>query len=131
MATALAAHVLRNYTTRKQVLPVYENGLPKYKLKQAIDYINSHLGENLSLAAVSGELKISQFHFCRLFKKSTGMTPHSYLIQQRVERSKQLLKQKGCTINQIADECGFANPSHFANHFRQQTGISPKQFRTM
>jgi AraC family transcriptional regulator len=129
MATALAAHFLRNYSTRKHVLQEYEDGLPKYKLKQALEYMNAHLSENVSLASVSEEVEISQFHFCRLFKQSTGMTPHTYLIQQRVERAKQLLKRKEGTMLDIAIECGFANPSHFAKHFRKHTGISPKQFR--
>ena len=131
MATALAAHLLRNYSARKHVLKEYEDGLPKYKLKQALEYMNANLSENVSLEAVSDELGISQFHFCRLFKQSTGMSPHAYLIQQRVERSKQLLKQKELTINEIAVHCGFANPSHFAKHFRKHTSISPKQFRMM
>ncbi|MEG4803523.1 AraC family transcriptional regulator [Microcoleus sp. ARI1-B5] len=131
MATALAAHLLRNYSTRKHILQEYKDGLPKYKLKQALEYMNAHLSENVSLAAISDELGISQFHFCRLFKQSTGMAPHAYLIQQRVERSKQLLKQKECRMLDIAIACGFANPSHFAKHFHRHTGISPKQFRMM
>lgn len=114
MATALTAHLLRNYSTRKHVLQEYEDGLPKYKLKQALEYMNAHLCENVSLAAISDELGISQFHFCRLFKQSIGMTPHAYLIQQRVERSKQLLKWGESTINDVALDCGFANPSHFS-----------------
>lgn len=131
MATAMAAHLLRHYSIRKHILPEYEGGLPKYKLKQALEYMNVHLSENLSLATLADELQISQYHFCRLFKQSTGTTPHAYLIQQRVERSKQLLKQKEGTVNDIAIACGFANPSHFAKHFRRYTGISPKQFRMM
>ncbi len=131
MATALAAHLLRNYSTRKYVLPEYEDGLCKYKLKQALEYMNVHLSENVSLAAISDELGISQYYFCRLFKQSTGMTPHAYLIQQRVERAKQLLKHKECTMLDIALACGFANPSHFAKHFQRHTGISPKQFRML
>jgi AraC family transcriptional regulator len=131
MATALIAHCLRNYSTRKHVLQEYDDGLPKYKLKQAFEYINAHLSENVSLASVSKELEISQFHFCRLFKQSTGITPHTYLIQQRVERAKQLLKRKEGTMLDIAIECGFANPSHFAKHFRKHTGVSPKQFRML
>ena len=112
MATAMAAHFLRNYSTRKHILPEYEDGLPKYKLKQALDYMNVHLSENLSLATLADELQISQFHFCRLFKQSTGMTPYAYLIQQRVERSKQLLKQREHTINEIFVVCGFTNPAN-------------------
>jgi AraC family transcriptional regulator len=129
MATALAAHFLRYYSTRIHILQEHEDGLPKYKLKQAFEHMNAHLDEDISLADISDELGISQYYFCRLFKQSTGMTPHAYLIQQRVERSKQLLKQKDLTINEMAIHCGFANPSHFAKHFRKHTGISPKQFR--
>ena len=131
MATALAAHFLRNYSTRKHSLPEYEDGLPKYKLKQALEYMNVHLSENISLATIADELGISQYYFCRLFKQSTGMTPHAYLIQQRVERSKQLLRLKEYSMLDIAIECGFANPSHFAKWFRRYTGISPKQFRML
>jgi AraC family transcriptional regulator len=131
MATALAAHILRNYSTRKHILPEHEDGLPKYKLKQALEYMNVHLNKNVSLATIADEVGISQYYFCRLFKQSTGMTPHAYLIQQRVEQSKQLLKQRELTINEIAIACGFANPSHFAKHFRSHTGISPKEFRML
>lgn len=131
MATALVAHLLRNYLTCKHSLPEYEEGLPKYKLKQALEYMNVHLNENISLATIAEELGMSQYYFCRLFKRSTGITPHAYLIQQRVEQSKQLLKQRKLTINEIAITCGFANPSHFAKHFQKHTGISPKQFRML
>lgn len=129
MATALAAHVLKYYATRKIILPNYEEGLTQHKLKQAFEYIDAHLQDNVSLADISRELGMSQYYFCRLFKQSTGMTPHAYLIQQRVERSKQLLRRNELTINEIAIDCGFANPSHFAKWFRRHTGLSPKQFR--
>ncbi|MCY7367966.1 MAG: helix-turn-helix transcriptional regulator [Chamaesiphon sp.] len=85
-------------------------------------------GERLCLAIVA-KIISTALNFCRLFKRSMGMTPHAYLIQQRVERSKQLLKRGEGTLLDIAIDCGFANPSHFAKHFRRLTGISPKQFR--
>ncbi len=131
MATALAAHLLQFYTTRPHVLREYEDGLSQVKLSQAIEYINEHLSQNLTLTEIAMELNMSQYYFCRLFKQSIGMTPHQYLIQQRVERSKQLLQQPGNKMIDIATQCGFANSSHFARCFRQKTGISPKQFRSM
>jgi AraC family transcriptional regulator len=131
MATALAAHLLQFYTTRQHTLREYTDGLPPAKLKKAIDYINEHLGEDLSLTEIAAQVDMSQFYFCRLFKQSVGTTPHKYLIQQRVERSKSLLKQRECTIVDIAADCGFANPSHFAKCFRQHTGVSPQQFRSI
>ena len=129
MATALAAHLLQHYSTRKHHFREHEDGLSKVKLRQAIEYINTHLGENLSLVAIATKLGMSQYYFCRLFKRSTGITPHQYLIQQRVERAKQLLKQPELTVTHVAIECGFANQSHLAKQLRQHTGLTPKQFR--
>jgi AraC family transcriptional regulator len=112
-------------STKKEV------GLSASKLQQAIGYINEHLHLNLTLTEIATELEMSQYYFCRLFKQSIGMTPHQYLIQQRVEQSKQLLKQPETKIIDIAHQCGFANPSHFARCFRQRMGISPQQFRSI
>jgi len=129
MATALAAHCLKYYSIRKHNLRDYEGGLPKNKLTQALEYINEHLHQDLSLIEISTELGISQYYFSRLFKQSTGMTPHGYLVQQRVERSKQLLKQSELTMAEIALRCGFANSSHLAKCFRKVMGRSLKEFR--
>jgi AraC family transcriptional regulator len=131
MATTLAAHLLRHYSTHKYQLRQYEDGFSKHKLQQAFDYINAKLCENVSLTEIATELDMSQYYFCRLFKKSTGISPHQYLIQQRVERAKQLLRQPENKIADVAMDCGFANPSHFAKHFRKYTGVSPKQFRNL
>jgi AraC family transcriptional regulator len=131
LATALCAHVLHHYSTRKHTFRAHEDGMPQKKLNQAIEYIHQHLGENLSLTAIANELGMSHFYFCRLFKQSMGLTPHQYLIQQRVERAKQLLKQPGAAITNVALDCGFANLSHFAKYFRKHTGISPKRFREL
>ena len=131
MATALAAHFLQYYSIHQHTLPEHEDGLPKYKLKQAIAYINENLSEDISLSDVSNHIGMSQYYFCRLFKQSTGLSPRAYLIQQRVEKAKQLLKHGEMTINEIAIGCGFANPSHFAKHFREHTSLSPKQFRML
>lgn len=129
LATALSAHLLRYYSTRKHQFREHEDGLSKQKLKQAIEYIQTHLGENISLNDIANELGMSQYYFCHLFKRSTGMSPHQFLIRQRVEQAKHLLRQPERTVTSIAMDCGFANQSHFARCFRQHTGINPNQFR--
>lgn len=131
MSTALAAHLLLHYATRKHKLRVYEDGLPKDKLKESIDYMNTHLGENLSLKDLAATLHISQYHFCRLFKQSTGVSPHRYLMQQRLDRAKQLLKRTDLNVTDIAVECGFAHQGHLTRCLRRCTGVSPIQFRKM
>lgn len=131
MATALSAHLVRHYSTRKHRFQEYEDGLSQQKLKQAIEYIQEHLGEDLSLNDIANELGMSSYYFCNLFKRSTGVSPHQYLIRQRVERAKLLLKQPGRTVTAIALDCGFANQSHFARCFRHHTGLNPKEFRKL
>lgn len=129
MATALAAHLLRYYSTRDHHFQRYENGLSKRKFNQAVDYMQAHLGEDLSLSDIASELGMSQYYFCHLFKQSAGMSPHQFLIRQRVKQAKHLLKQPAQTVTAVALECGFANQSHFARCFRQCTGMNPNQFR--
>lgn len=131
MATALSAHLLRHYSSHPHRFCSYEDGLSKQQLRQVSDYIQGHLGENLSLYELANELRMSQYYFCHLFKRSTGISPHQYLIRQRVERAKHLLKQPDLTITFIAMECGFASPSHLARCFRKCTGMTPKQFRRL
>ncbi|MBD2102442.1 helix-turn-helix transcriptional regulator [Leptolyngbya sp. FACHB-261] len=128
-ATFLATHLLRHYSTRKHTIRNYAGGLTKHKLRQAVEYINEHLAEDVSLQAIALELNMSHYYFCRLFKRSMGITPYQYLIQQRVERAKQLLKQKSMPIADIASQIGFSDQSHFTKQFRQYTGITPKAFR--
>ncbi|MGV0026143.1 helix-turn-helix transcriptional regulator [Phormidesmis priestleyi] len=131
LATALAAHLLKHYATRKHIFRSYDDGLPKDMLNVAIEYINDHLGKKILLEAMAAKLHISQYHFCRMFKQSTGMSPHRYLMQQRVEQAKQLLRKPELTVTDIALECGFNNPSHLAKYFRRYTGVSPSKFRKM
>lgn len=131
VATALSAHLLRCYATRNHPFREHDDGLSNQKLRQALEYMYGYLGENLSLSAIANELDMSQYYFCRLFKRSTGVAPDQYLIRQRVERAKQLLKQPDLTIMAVALACGFNNPSHFTKHFPQRTGLTPNQFRNL
>ncbi|MGH8000244.1 MAG: helix-turn-helix domain-containing protein, partial [Brasilonema sp.] len=68
------------------------------------------------------------YYFCQLFKQSLGITPYQYVLQLRVERAKQLLKNQKITICDVALACGFANQSHFTKHFRKLTGMTPKAY---
>jgi AraC family transcriptional regulator len=103
-------------------------GLPRYKLQKVIAYIDEHLSENLSLATIAQQIGISQFYFGHLFKQTMGVSPHQYLLQQRIERAKQLLLQNRPNIADIALAVGFSNQSHFTRRFKQVVGITPKRF---
>ncbi|MEG4804750.1 helix-turn-helix transcriptional regulator [Microcoleus sp. ARI1-B5] len=74
-------------------------------------------------------LGMSQLQFSHMFKVAIGIAPYQYLLQQRIERAKELLKQKERSIVEIALECGFNSHSHLSKQFRQLTGMTPKAYR--
>lgn len=129
LTNVLAVNLLRHHAATKPHLPIYEGGLPPRQLRQVLDYIDTHLDQNIKLADLAQLLDISQFHFSRLFKQSIGISPYQYLSQQRVERAKQLLKTTDYPIVDIALECGFNSHSHLSKQFRQFTGMTPKAYR--
>ena len=130
LTTTLSMHVLKKYTTRPVTVREYEDGLSRYQLKQAIAYIHAHLDQHIKLADIAKLLGMSQYYFCRQFRDSMGIPPYQYVIKQRVERAKQLLrKDQQRAIADIALDCGFNSTSHLAKHFRQLTGTTAKAYR--
>ncbi|MEM0980886.1 MAG: AraC family transcriptional regulator [Cyanobacteria bacterium P01_H01_bin.58] len=129
LANILAMNLLRHYAVTPPQLPTYEGGLPQRQLMQVLDYVDAHLDQEIKLTDLAQLLDMSQFHFSRLFKQSLGLSPYQYLLQQRVERAKQLLKQTDHAIVDIAFECGFNSHSHLSKQFRQLTGMTPKAYR--
>ncbi|MGL5064874.1 MAG: helix-turn-helix transcriptional regulator [Microcoleus sp.] len=129
MAVALAAHLLRRYCSHPQKIKNCTGGLPNYQLRQAVSYINEHLDRNLTLAEIAAAARMSPNYFASLFKQSTGITPHHYVMQCRIEKAKQLLQCQQLTIVEICHEVGFASQSHFTKVFRQHTQTTPKAYR--
>jgi AraC family transcriptional regulator len=129
LANVLAVHLLRQYTAAKPRLTMYEGGLPQRQLLQVLKYIHESLDQDIKLADLAALLSMSQFHFSHLFKQSIGTAPYQYLLQQRIERAKQLLKQTDQSIMDIALTCGFNSHSHLSKQFRQLTGITPTAYR--
>ncbi|GAB4386171.1 MAG: hypothetical protein Kow00121_52220 [Elainellaceae cyanobacterium] len=130
LSNVLAVHLLRQYAAPKSRLIVYESGLSERQILQVVEYINDHLNQDIKLADLAALLGISQSHLSHRFKQSIGMTPYQYLLQQRVERAKQLLKESDRSIMDIAFLCGFNSHSHLSKQFRQLTGMTPTAYRT-
>ncbi|MBD2463525.1 helix-turn-helix transcriptional regulator [Oscillatoria sp. FACHB-1407] len=129
LTTALAAHLITHYSTTKIKMPTITSGLPKYALEKVIDYIHTHLDQEVTLPQLADLTGMSQYYFCRLFKQSIGMPPYQYLLQQRVERAKQLLLEHKFSIADIALQCGFANQSHLNRQFKRIVGVTPFVFQ--
>jgi AraC family transcriptional regulator len=129
LTTALSIHLLRHYSDWQQPLREDSGGLPRRKLQQAIAYINEHLSEDLSLTAISKELEMSQYYFSRLFKQSMGVSPYRYVMCQRMERTKYLLRTTSLSVAAIAKRVGFAHQNQLTIQFRKFVGTTPSQYR--
>ena len=100
------------------------------RLHRVREFIDANLGHNLSLVTLAQIAHTSPFHFGRLFKAGTGLTPHQYVLNERIERAKRLLVENQLTIVEIAHECGFATQAHLTTAFRTHVGNTPKSFRS-
>jgi len=129
LGTALSAHLLQHYSAPKHTIQEYRGGLPKHKQQLVIEFIIDHLSENLLLEAMAQEIGMSQYHFARLFKQSTGLSPYQYVIHCRIERAKMLLLQSKLKISEVASQVGFADQSQLTRHFKRLLGVTPKEIR--
>lgn len=130
IAQTLAIHLLRNYSVCKLPSKISTaEGLPKHKLHQVIDYIHVSLHCGLSLSDIAAVIGMSSYHFSRLFKQSTGLSPYQYVIQCRLEKAKELLLYSNLTIAQIAYTTGFSNQSHFTQQFKRHYQTTPQKLR--
>lgn len=129
LAIALSIHLLRHYSDWQPSLREDGGGLPQRKLQQVIEYINENLREDLTISAIANELEMSQYYFSRLFKQSIGVAPYQYVIQQRIERAKYLLRTTPLSVAEIAPQVGFSNQNQLTVQFRKFTGTTPSGYR--
>jgi AraC family transcriptional regulator len=130
LATALATRLLALQS--RAALPAAQPGraLPAWRLRHVIDYIETHLDQDLTLAELAAVAGFSLSHFKPLFKQAAGMPVHRFVLERRVERARVLLVEGGRSMTEIALEAGFAHPSHMARCLRRVLGLSPAQLRT-
>ena len=104
--------------------------LPSCRLRRVTEYIQQNLDKDLRLAELAALVYMSRYHFARLFKCSTGVPPHRFVIRQRIARASAFLATQDLPIARISQMVGFRTPSHFTTVFRRVLGITPGAYRT-
>jgi AraC family transcriptional regulator len=129
-AQMLVSQLLRKYCAFPLALPNRQAQLSVRKLRLVEDYIQAGLASRLTLEGMAASIHMSAYHFARMFKATTGQTPHTYVTRIRIERAQELLRTSRSSMPAIARRVGFASKSHFAAKFLRMTGMSPHLFRS-
>jgi AraC family transcriptional regulator len=129
LANLLAVHLLRHYSTPIKETNQFYGGISAAKLRRVTDYIADNYAQDLRIDELAGVANMSAFHFVREFKRTTGTTPHQYLIKFRVDKAKLLLANEELPLIEVGLRTGFSHQSHFTRLFRRETGITPQSYR--
>jgi AraC family transcriptional regulator len=130
LVSALVAHLaeLSRAGAPAPALPA-PAGLPSVKLRRVLGYVAAHLDAPLTLRTLADVAEADLFRFVRSFKMSTGVSPHRYVMEARIELAKRLLRDRRLSITDVALRTGFATPSHFSVTFRRMTQMTPRAYR--
>jgi len=128
MARAIAARLVRGHSSACGEMP--RRLAPKrHALEPALEFMRANLDRTIGLPAIAASVALSPSHFARAFRAATGVAPHRFLMELRVERAKRLLADADCTIAEVAAACGFAHQEHLTRRFRQACGTTPAAWR--
>ncbi|MGY4496925.1 AraC family transcriptional regulator [Bradyrhizobium sp. GM24.11] len=125
----LATRILAEHIGLPTTVEPIMGGLPPHALRRAIERLRSDRDTDVSLAALASDVGLSRFHFCRAFKESTGLSPHVWLRQQRLDRAMNILRNTDASVASVAAELGYGSQTAFAAAFRRLTGETPSDWR--
>ncbi|MBV5293547.1 MAG: helix-turn-helix transcriptional regulator [Curvibacter lanceolatus] len=128
MAMSVAVHLLEHYRAPGSQAP-RPSGLSRRQLQTVAELVNAHLHRAVTLQEMAEACQLSPYHFSRSFKFSTGLTPHRYVLQCKMERALERLRHSRKPIADIAIELGFATASHFSKRFLNHWGQTPSALR--
>lgn len=129
LSCQLAVQILRRHAHVLFREPEGTEGLTFRQERTVRDYVEAHLGENVSLDDLAAAVALSRFHFARMFRQSVGTSPHEFVLEQRLARARAMLSRTNAPLPDVAASCGFADQSHMNRVFRKRVGQTPGQFR--
>ena len=127
----LTIHLLRSHLTVRKTarIELSRAGPVDRRLRRAIEFMHDNYSRELGLEEIASAAYLSEYHFARLFKQITSVSPHVYLANLRLERARKLLAETALPISQIAAMVGYQSQSHFTKIFKSVTGVTPKAYR--
>jgi AraC family transcriptional regulator len=129
LATALAVYLLRTQGVTRGTLPPPRGGLPSHRLNRVREFVDANLGRELRLSELASVADMSAHYFSELFRRSTGLSPHQFVLRERIRRAKTMLLASAATMADVAIATGFPDQSHFAKMFRKLVGVAPRDYR--
>jgi AraC family transcriptional regulator len=126
---AMAVALVNGHAVRHRPVQISRGGLGPARLRRIRELVQAKIEGELSLDEMAQSVGLSTAHFARMFRKSTGQTPHQFVLRQRLERAKAMLRAPDARILDVAVACGFKTQQHFAQVFRDVWGVSPTEYR--
>jgi AraC family transcriptional regulator len=129
MVNALKAHILTGPPAHGHPVDIPTSDFSAYRLHKIMNAVLSRPEQDHSLEAMAAVAGVTPSHFCRVFKRATGISPHQYVMKARLDRAQQILVQTDMHLAGIADALGFTSQSHFSRAFRAYAGCAPSEYR--
>jgi AraC family transcriptional regulator len=126
---AMAVALVKDHAVRHRPVQMYRGGLGSARLRRIKELVHAKMEDDLSLDEMAQSVGLSTAHFARMFRKSTGETPHQFVLRQKVERAKAMLRAPDARVLDVAVACGFKTQQHFAKVFRDVSRVSPTEYR--
>jgi AraC family transcriptional regulator len=126
---AIAAALVDAFVGQSRSVRPLRGGLGPARLRNIKELVDAKIEDELTLIEMAQSVELSPAHFSRMFRDSTGETPHQFVLRNRIERAKEMLRAPGARVLDVAVACGFKTQQHFARVFRHECGTSPTEYR--
>jgi AraC family transcriptional regulator len=130
LANIRAVHLSRHVSSPRQPARRGRNELPAARLRAVVEYVEEHLDASPTLEQMAAIARLSPTYFASQFKRTTGLSPHQYVIGRRIERAKRVMQSaRDASLAEVALCAGFSDQSQFSHHFKRFIGVTPGEFR--
>jgi AraC family transcriptional regulator len=126
---AMAVVLVNGHAVRHRPVQMYKGGLGSARLRKINELVHAKMEDDLGLDEMAQSVGLSTAHFARMFRKSTGESPHQFVLRRRLERATAMLRAPDARVLDVAMACGFKTQQHFAQAFRDVWGVSPTEYR--